>query len=78
MILFIHKLIITNLITQTYAFGEGGMEVKAKAKLAWDMTNVRFYKDAFKRYQKIIMNSFMQEESGSFFIKIFQKFVRKI
>ena len=42
MILFIHKLLITNLITQTYAFGEGGMEVKAKAKLGWDMTNVRF------------------------------------
>ena len=48
MILFIHKLLITNLITQTYAFGEGGMEVKAKAKLGWDMTNVRFFNDALK------------------------------
>ena len=38
------KFLISNfLITQTYAFfGDGGMEVKAKAKLGWDMTNVRF------------------------------------
>ena len=49
MILFIHKLLITNLITQTYVFGEGGMEVKAKAKLGWDMTNVSYREDASKR-----------------------------
>ena len=58
------KFFISNfLITQTYAFfGDGGMEVKAKAKLGWDMTNVRFLRYVYD--EKKPQRDFNERKSG--------------